>query len=241
MDSSVPYLRSICYLLPPFPYTFSPFCDRHSFASILTTIILVTFTREKLKQYSGISEPRGNSRLRRGAFVQGLVVSPDSLKPGIHHGRLCGRSLAAFLLLSRFSPTITCQIFHPGRPAKPVALTLSGLKRNLESKASIRSSTNTSTKATIRDTKNYTDIDIETSAKTAATEITWATHVNVIAATTVNQMIATTNDHDEEETNETKDISVTIATTGDRDNKIIARMNGHAVSLLRDKAIILAP
>ena len=115
------------------------------------------------------------------------------------------------------------------------------MKRNLESKASIRSSTNTSTKVTTRDTKNYTDIDIETSAKTAATETTWATHVNAIAATTVDQTIATTNDHDEEETNETKDISVTIATTGDRDNKTIARMNDHVDSLLQDKAIILAP
>jgi hypothetical protein len=87
-------------------------------------------------------------------------------------------------------------------------------------------------KDTTRDTRNYTSIDIETIAKTTAIETTWVKHVNVIVATIVNQMIATTNGPDEDET---------IATTGDRDNKTIAKMIDHAVPLLQDKVIILAP
>lgn len=59
--------------------------------------------------------------------------------------------------------------------------------------------------------------------------------VNVIVATIVNQMIATTNDREEDGTNEM------IATIGDRDNRTIAKMSDHAVSLLRDRVIILAP
>lgn len=114
----------------------------------------------------------------------------------------------------------------------------------MESKALTRLSTNTSTKVTTRDTRNYTSIDIETIAKTATTETTWATHVNVIAATIVIQTTATTNDRDEEETNEIRDISEsneTTVTTGDPCNNTIAKMNGHVDPLLQDRATILAP
>ena len=95
-------------------------------------------------------------------------------------------------------------------------------------------STNTLTEDTTRGTKSYTDIAIETIARTISTETIWAKHVNVIAATTVNQMIATTNGPDEDEINET------IATTGGRANQMIAKMIDPADSLLLDKAIILA-
>jgi hypothetical protein len=96
-------------------------------------------------------------------------------------------------------------------------------------------STSTLIKDTTKDTRNYTSIDIETIAKTAATETIWAKHVNVIVATTVNRTTATTNAHDEDGINET------IATTGNRGNKTIAKMNDHAVSLLQVRVIILAP
>jgi 5,10-methylenetetrahydrofolate reductase len=89
-------------------------------------------------------------------------------------------------------------------------------------------------KDTTRDTRNYTSIAIETIAKTTAIDTTWVMHVNVIAATTVNQMIATTNGHDEDGINET------IATIGDRDNRTTVKMSDPVVCLLRDKATILA-
>jgi hypothetical protein len=95
-------------------------------------------------------------------------------------------------------------------------------------------STNTLTEDTTKDTKSYTDIAIETIATTAATATAWANHVNVIAATIVNQMTATTNGRDEDEINET------IATTEGRANKMIAKIIDPAESLLQDKAIILA-
>jgi len=47
-------------------------------------------------------------------------------------------------------------------------------------------------------------------------------------------MTATTNGHDEDGMIET------IATTGDRDNRITAKTNDPVDSLLQDKAIILA-
>jgi hypothetical protein len=95
-------------------------------------------------------------------------------------------------------------------------------------------STSTLIKDTTKDTRNCTSIDIKAIAKTTVTETTWAKHVSVIAATTVNQMTATTNVHDEDGINET------IATTEDRGNKTIAKTNDHAVSLLQDRVIILA-
>ena len=100
------------------------------------------------------------------------------------------------------------------------------------------------TEDTTRGTKSYTDIAIETIARTISTEKICAKHVNVIAATTVNQTTATTNDRDEEETNEIRDISEsneTTVTTGDPGNNTIAKMNGHADPLLQDRATILAP
>jgi methylaspartate ammonia-lyase len=95
-------------------------------------------------------------------------------------------------------------------------------------------STSTLIKDTTKDTRNCTSIDIETIAKTTVTETTWAKHVNVIVATTVNRTTATTNVRDEDGINET------IATTGNPGNRTIAKMNDHAVSLLQDRVIILA-
>lgn len=73
--------------------------------------------------------------------------------------------------------------------------------------------------------------------KIVATETTWATHVNVIAATIVIQTTATTNARAE---GETKDISETIAMIGDHGNSTIAKTNDHADPLLQDRATILA-
>lgn len=89
-------------------------------------------------------------------------------------------------------------------------------------------------KDTTKDTRNYTSIAIETIAKTTAIETIWVKHVNAIAATTVNQMIATTIGHDEDGINET------IAMIGDRDNSTTAKMSDPVVCLLQDKATILA-